>query len=197
MGCVFQQLRESGRFKGMPARCLAVSVVMLDDMPHSTIQSSIGKIKQGSHGILPNGQEIAVKRLSEFASQDERDFKDNVLIAAKLHHQNLVRLLGFCIEAAEEFLIYEFMPNASVAQFLSDPIMKVDMNSMRDIVRCIHIGLLCVQEIAADRPCMATVVAMLSSLSVTLPVPSKPAFFMHGSISSESESDSAGSESSI
>ncbi|KAK3021952.1 hypothetical protein RJ639_046151, partial [Escallonia herrerae] len=70
-------------------------------------------------GILPNGQEIAVKRLSEFATQDERYFKNNVFIAAKLRHQNLVRLLGFCIEAAKEFLIYEFMPNASVAQFLS------------------------------------------------------------------------------
>ncbi|KAK3021954.1 hypothetical protein RJ639_046153 [Escallonia herrerae] len=78
---------------------------------------------------------------------------------------------------------------------LVDPIMKVDTSSMRDIVRCIHIGLLGVQEIAADRPSMAAVVAMLSSLSVTLPVPSKPAYFMRGSISPESESDSAGAES--
>lgn len=50
------------------------------------------------------------------------------------------------------------------------------------MLRCIHIGLLCVQENAADRPTMASVVLMLSSFSLTLPVPSEPAFFMHSNI---------------
>lgn len=47
------------------------------------------------------------------------------------------------------------------------------------MLKCIHIGLLCVQENAADRPTMATIVLMLSSMSLSLPVPSEPAFFMH------------------
>lgn len=47
------------------------------------------------------------------------------------------------------------------------------------MMRCIHIGLLCVQEDVDDRPTMASVVLMLSSFSLTLPVPSEPAFFMH------------------
>lgn len=46
------------------------------------------------------------------------------------------------------------------------------------MIRCIHIGLLCVQENVANRPTMASVVMMLSSSSLTLPIPSKPAFFM-------------------
>ena len=46
-----------------------------------------------------------------------------------------------------------------------------------EIIRYIHIGLLCVQENVADRPTMASVVLMLSSYSITLPTPSKPAWF--------------------
>lgn len=46
-------------------------------------------------------------------------------------------------------------------------------------MRCIHIGLLCVQENVANRPTMASVVVMLNSSSLSLPLPSQPAFFMH------------------
>ncbi|CAI9787895.1 unnamed protein product [Fraxinus pennsylvanica] len=59
-----------------------------------------------------------------------------------------------------------------------DPALRTSSGSMRDIMRCIHIGLLCVQENAVDRPTMGSVVLMLSSFSLTLPVPSPPAFFM-------------------
>lgn len=53
------------------------------------------------------------------------------------------------------------------------------VGSCSDMIRCIHIGLLCVQENEVDRPTMASVVLMLSSCSLSLPVPSKPAFLMH------------------
>ena len=53
--------------------------------------------------------------------------------------------------------------------------------SSNEIMRCIHIGLLCVQENVANRPTMATIMLMLSSYSVTLQIPSEPAFFMHSS----------------
>lgn len=45
-----------------------------------------------------------------------------------------------------------------------------------EILRCIHVGLLCVQEFMRDRPSMQTVVSMLNSEIVDLPVPKKPAF---------------------
>ncbi|KAF5475401.1 hypothetical protein F2P56_007207 [Juglans regia] len=51
--------------------------------------------------------------------------------------------------------------------------------STTQIMRCIHIGLLCVQENVAARPTMATVVLMFNSHSITLPVPSRPAFLMY------------------
>ena len=54
--------------------------------------------------------------------------------------------------------------------------------SSNQIMRCIHIGLLCVQENVADRPTMATIALMLSSDSLSLPIPSEPAFFMNSRI---------------
>ena len=53
-----------------------------------------------------------------------------------------------------------------------------------EIIRYIHIGLHCVQENIADKPTMASIVLMLNSYSITLPTPSKPVFFMHSSIES-------------
>ncbi|XP_023748859.1 cysteine-rich receptor-like protein kinase 44 isoform X2 [Lactuca sativa] len=55
-------------------------------------------------------------------------------------------------------------------------------SGLRDISRSIQIGLLCVQDTAYDRPTMAAVVLMLNSFSITLPVPSKAAFFMRSTI---------------
>lgn len=57
-----------------------------------------------------------------------------------------------------------------------------------NILRCIHIGLLCVQEIAKERPTMATVVSMLNSEIVKLPPPSQPAFLLR---QTEHRADSA------
>ncbi|KAJ6728730.1 CYSTEINE-RICH RECEPTOR-KINASE-LIKE PROTEIN [Salix koriyanagi] len=62
------------------------------------------------------------------------------------------------------------------AQDIIDPVLS--SGSTTEMMRCIHIGLLCVQENVADRPTMASVVLMLSSSSLTLQIPSQPAFLM-------------------
>ncbi|PIA64879.1 hypothetical protein AQUCO_00100390v1, partial [Aquilegia coerulea] len=58
-----------------------------------------------------------------------------------------------------------------------DPTLKDGSLSTGDIKRCIHIGLLCVQEKVVDRPTMASVVNMLNSSSLILQIPSEPAFY--------------------
>ncbi|XP_044470531.1 putative receptor-like protein kinase At4g00960 [Mangifera indica] len=287
--------------------------------------SDDNKLGQGGFGVvykgrLPGGQDIAVKRLSKDSGQGEAEFKNEVLLVAKLQHKNLVRLLGFCLRGNERLLIYELVLNSSLDNFIFDPIKRqildwetrykiirgiargllylhedsrfrvvhrdlkannilldTDMvpkisdfgmaklfemdqtqgdtsrvvgtfgymapeylmhgqfsvksdvfsfgvlvleiisgqknrsfrneeqvqdlltyawrnwkegtalnlidptlrvGSSSEVMRCIHIGLLCVQENVSNRPKMASVVLMLTSCSLSLPVPSKPAFFM-------------------
>ncbi|XP_052301577.1 cysteine-rich receptor-like protein kinase 29 isoform X47 [Populus trichocarpa] len=310
--------------------------------------SEKNKLGQGGFGAvykgaLPSGQEIAVKRLSKDSGQGDLEFKNEVLLVARLQHRNLVRLLGFCLQGIERLLIYEFVPNASLDHFIFDPIKRVHLNwerrykiiggiargllylhedsrlriihrdlkasnilldeemnpkisdfgmarlfvvdqtqgntsrivgtygymapeyamqghfsvksdvfsfgvlvleivtgkknsfrngndiehllshawrnwregtaqdmidpvlssgSATEMLRCIHIGLLCVQENVAERPTMASVVLMLSSSSLTLQIPSQPAFFMNSStyqsdLSSSMEHNSRVTESSL
>ncbi|RVW86338.1 Cysteine-rich receptor-like protein kinase 26 [Vitis vinifera] len=291
--------------------------------------SDSNKLGQGGFGPvykgkLSNGQDIAVKRLSSGSGQGELEFKNEVVLVAKLQHRNLVRLLGFCLDGAERLLIYEFVPNTSLDHFIFDPIRRAQLDwerrykiiggiargllylhedsrlriihrdlkasnilldaemnpkisdfgmarlflvdqtqgstsrivgtygymapeyamhghfsvktdvysfgvlvlelvsgqrnncfrvseniehllsyawknwregtatnlidptmrisSISEIMRCIHIGLLCVQENEADRPTMASIALMLNSYSLSLPVPSHPAFFMNTSM---------------
>ena len=58
-----------------------------------------------------------------------------------------------------------------------DPFLRSGSGSISEMLRCIHIGLLCVQEDPADRPTIVSVLLMLSSFSITLNLPSKPAFY--------------------
>ncbi|KAK1282468.1 Receptor-like serine/threonine-protein kinase SD1-8 [Acorus calamus] len=110
--------------------------------------SDVNKIGEGGFGPVYKGnlkedQHIAVKRLSRNSTQGLDEFKNEVMLIARLQHRNLVRLLGCCVERGERMLIYEYMPNKSLDTFVFDATRNPSLvwRTRHDIVMGIARGL--------------------------------------------------------
>nr|GLL45714.1 putative receptor-like protein kinase At4g00960 isoform X2 [Ipomoea trifida] len=123
------------------------------------------KIGEGGYGAvykgrLPNGQEVAVKRLSRNSTQGAEEFKNEVALVAKLQHRNLA---------------WKHWTEGKALDMVDQSL--GGLYSRNEVIQCIHVGLLCVQEEVEDRPTMANVVLMLNCYSATRNTPNPPAFF--------------------
>ncbi|XP_065878011.1 G-type lectin S-receptor-like serine/threonine-protein kinase At1g11410 isoform X2 [Euphorbia lathyris] len=104
-------------------------------------QGGFGSVYKGH---LPDGQKVAVKRMSKNSRQGIEEFKTEVLLIAKLQHRNLVKLLGCCIQKKEQMLVYEYLPNKSLDSFLFDEERRsiLDWESRLNIIMGIARGML-------------------------------------------------------
>lgn len=70
------------------------------------------------HGKMEDGYEVAVKLLVREHQNGDREFIAEVEMLSRLHHRNLVKLIGVCIEERVRCLVYELVPNGSVESHL-------------------------------------------------------------------------------
>ncbi|KAI5408283.1 hypothetical protein KIW84_054202 [Lathyrus oleraceus] len=86
--------------------------------------SSSAQVGQGGYGkvykgIISDGTVVAIKRAQEGSLQGEKEFLTEISLLSRLHHRNLVSLVGYCDEEGEQMLVYEYMPNGTLRDHLS------------------------------------------------------------------------------
>ncbi|XP_020586544.1 cysteine-rich receptor-like protein kinase 2 [Phalaenopsis equestris] len=105
-----------------------------DDLMKATDNfSQHNKLGQGGFGavykgILPNGKEIAVKRLFFNTRNWADQFFNEVSLINQVQHKNLVKLLGCSVEGPESLLVYEFLSNTSLDHYLFDAFKKAELS---------------------------------------------------------------------
>ncbi|KAF2930104.1 hypothetical protein DAI22_05g107700 [Oryza sativa Japonica Group] len=116
-GSMGQDIGEAPKIKS--ARCFT-----LEDLKLSTNDfREINAIGAGGYGTvyrgkLPDGQLIAIKRSKQGSMQGGLEFKTEIELLSRVHHKNLVGLVGFCFEKGERMLVYEFIPNGTLSEAL-------------------------------------------------------------------------------
>ncbi|XP_042514560.1 receptor-like serine/threonine-protein kinase ALE2 isoform X2 [Macadamia integrifolia] len=103
---------------------LSVETFSLADLEKATEKFSSKRILgEGGfgrvyHGIMEDGTEVAVKLLTRGSQNGDREFIAETEMLSRLHHRNLVKLIGVCIEEHTRCLVYELVPNGSVESHL-------------------------------------------------------------------------------
>ncbi|XP_011080135.1 receptor-like serine/threonine-protein kinase ALE2 isoform X2 [Sesamum indicum] len=108
----------------MPASVLSVKTFSMVEIEKATEKFSPKRVLgEGGfgrvyHGIMQDGTEVAVKLLTRDNQNGDREFIAEVEMLSRLHHRNLVKLIGICIEQRTRCLVYELVANGSVESHL-------------------------------------------------------------------------------
>ncbi|XP_028776814.1 probable LRR receptor-like serine/threonine-protein kinase At1g06840 [Neltuma alba] len=102
-----------------------VKAFTFKELAHATDNfSSSAIVGQGGYGkvykgILSDKTVVAIKRVDEGSLQGQKEFLTEIELLSRLHHRNLVSLVGYCNEEGEQILVYEFMPNGTLREWIS------------------------------------------------------------------------------
>ncbi|GJZ67692.1 cysteine-rich receptor-like protein kinase 26 [Tanacetum coccineum] len=160
--CVFAESMDIGTVESFQYDFSAVQIATNDFSEENKLgQGGFGAVYKGE---LEDGQKIAVKRLANNFGQGNPLFKNEALLVVKLQHR------------------MEKMENGTPSYMIDLTLKMGSAGSLHNIIRGIHIRLLCVQENITDRLTMGSIVLMLKSLTILLPQPLEPAFLVHSMI---------------
>lgn len=102
-------------------KCRAFSysevVSMTDDFRQMIGKGGFGKVYLG---LIPDGENVAVKTLSLSELQGHKEFISEVNLLMPAHHRNVVSLVGYCADGGIRALIFEYLPGGNLQQRLSD-----------------------------------------------------------------------------
>ncbi|KAF6147473.1 hypothetical protein GIB67_021299 [Kingdonia uniflora] len=121
---VYHQLSDTGSI-GLNEEITLRSFTYLElEKATNGFREEVGRGSFGTvfKGVISNGERIiAVKRLERVVDEGEREFRTEMRVIGRTHHKNLVRLLGYCHEGSNRLLVYEYMCNGSLENFLFKP----------------------------------------------------------------------------
>ncbi|KAK6254299.1 hypothetical protein QUC31_016031 [Theobroma cacao] len=102
---------------------IAVPKISVDELKEMTdnfgTKSLIGEGSHGRvyYGILKSGQAAAIKKLDS-SKQPDQEFLAQVSMVSRLKHDNVVELVGYCVDGSLRVLAYEYAPNGSLHDML-------------------------------------------------------------------------------
>eukprot|EP01018_Ginkgo_biloba_P024870 Gb_21838 [translate_table: standard] len=121
LGKPFAAWKTSGKDSGGAPQLKGARWFSYNELKEATNNfSNFNEIGSGGYGkvykglLAAGGEMVAIKRAKEESLQGAAEFKNEIELLSRVHHKNLVGLIGFCFEEGEQMLVYEYMPNGTL-----------------------------------------------------------------------------------